>query len=536
MNIKNQKLFFISLIGIVVVSIVLLTSYAYQTLEVNKKNGSNDDLTVNAGVLDVSFRVSNRINNTNTKFYDTYKLSDYSEFVIDNTKSSQDASYMISIVDMEYSNVLKTSDFKYTIYSVSNDEIIDEGDFSSLSGNTIELSQYRTIKKNSTEIVRLYLWLKETNENQNGLMNSKFKGVIEIVSRFDNEVNFQSGTLAYSILNNAKNSSDATRTIYRKNPLTKPAEEISSTDEKVLSVTTDDYGKSYYFRGNVIDNYVDFAGMCWRIVRIMGDGSIKLILEDQDSTCATSNGNWNIPTKTGGTTTKGNYGYDEYVINSLTATDGTKNSSILYIMNYLNGKTSKTLSMAYAFEQFQNGSLSNYLSYLKKGDWCLNNKAYAIENNNSTALTNTEISDKQIKGTSFYYDSYVRLFSKTTKELTLKCNGTNMSEFADSTDMYVGALTADEIVYAGGKVYTNNLYYYLINDYQKSNNLYFWSLSSGQFIKYYADALGVGINEGVVNASIHNVYNFSFRPVITLSSGAGITGGDGTKTNAYVVG
>ena len=120
MNIKNQKLFFISLIGIVVVSIVLLTSYAYQTLEVNKKNGSNDDLTVNAGVLDVSFRVSNRINNTNTKFYDTYKLSDYSEFVIDNTKSSQDASYMISIVDMEYSNVLKTSDFKYTIYSVNS--------------------------------------------------------------------------------------------------------------------------------------------------------------------------------------------------------------------------------------------------------------------------------------------------------------------------------------------------------------------------------------------------------------------------------
>ena len=97
-------------------------------------------------------------------------------------------------------------------------------------------------------------------------------------------------------------------------------------------------------------------------------------------------------------------------------------------------------------------------------------------------------------------------------------------------------MTADEIVYAGGKIYTNNLYYYLINDYQKSNGLYFWSLSSGQFIKYYADALGVGINEGVVNASIHNASTYGFRPVITLSSGAGITGGDGTKTNAYVVG
>ena len=38
-----------------------------------------------------------------------------------------------------------------------------------------------------------------------------------------------------------------------------------------------------------------------------------------------------------------------------------------------------------------------------------------------------------------------------------------MSKFADNTDMYVGTLTADEIVYAGGKVSTNNPYYYLIN-------------------------------------------------------------------------
>ena len=54
--------------------------------------------------------------------------------------------------------------------------------------------------------------------------------------------------------------------------------------------------------------------------------------------------------------------------------------------------------------------------------------------------------DKQIKGTTFYYDSNVRLNGKTTKEPTLKCDGTNMSKFADNTDMYVGTLTADEMV------------------------------------------------------------------------------------------
>ena len=39
----------------------------------------------------------------------------------------------------------------------------------------------------------------------------------------------------------------------------------------------DDYGTSYYYRGNVTNNYVKFAGFYWRIIRINGNGSIRLI-------------------------------------------------------------------------------------------------------------------------------------------------------------------------------------------------------------------------------------------------------------------
>ena len=39
----------------------------------------------------------------------------------------------------------------------------------------------------------------------------------------------------------------------------------------------DDYGDSYYYRGKVTNNYVSFAGYIWRIIRINGDGSIRLI-------------------------------------------------------------------------------------------------------------------------------------------------------------------------------------------------------------------------------------------------------------------
>ena len=39
----------------------------------------------------------------------------------------------------------------------------------------------------------------------------------------------------------------------------------------------DNYGTSYYYRGNVDNNYVKFAGFYWRILRVNGDRSIRMI-------------------------------------------------------------------------------------------------------------------------------------------------------------------------------------------------------------------------------------------------------------------
>ena len=39
----------------------------------------------------------------------------------------------------------------------------------------------------------------------------------------------------------------------------------------------DDLGNSYYFRGNVTNNYVYFAKNWWQIIRINGDGTIRMI-------------------------------------------------------------------------------------------------------------------------------------------------------------------------------------------------------------------------------------------------------------------
>lgn len=65
-------------------------------------------------------------------------------------------------------------------------------------------------------------------------------------------------------------------------------EEISVEDEGLIA-STDDDGTTYYFRGNVANNYVTFAGLTWRIVRINGDGSVRLILDDVADTLANYN-------------------------------------------------------------------------------------------------------------------------------------------------------------------------------------------------------------------------------------------------------
>ena len=67
-----------------------------------------------------------------------------------------------------------------------------------------------------------------------------------------------------------------------------PAEEMSGENERILTYTTDNYGKTYYYRGAVQDNYVLFNNMCWRIVRIEGDGSVKLIYAGDVSEGATN--------------------------------------------------------------------------------------------------------------------------------------------------------------------------------------------------------------------------------------------------------
>ena len=72
----------------------------------------------------------------------------------------------------------------------------------------------------------------------------------------------------------------------------------SDKSDKGLYESVDDYGTTYYYRGNVTNNYVKFAGYYWRVIRINGDGSIRLLFAGTD------------PSKIGTTATIGSYNYN----------------------------------------------------------------------------------------------------------------------------------------------------------------------------------------------------------------------------------
>ena len=427
----------------------------------------------------------------------------------------------------------------------------------------------------ATDNVNLaYNIIKNAKENKNGtkLLNVADTPVAEDIARYRAETTYSGTSWNYGTYDDLYNMCEAPSATtctsdmigsYIGQNCNEPVGIITKCDngkpivasfideyESSLVVEQDDLGTSYYYRGAVEDNYVTFADMCWRIVRINGDGTTKLILEDQNQPCSTSiNGDWGIPTTTGGSTYTGNFGYTQYNKNTLTASDGTQNSGTKYIMDYLHGQTSSASSMATAFKNFQSTFTETELSKLKSGNWCLADAGYSRTGSSNsdytyTLLNETQMMDNKIKGTSFYYDSYVRLSgeNKDGFQPTLKCNGTIMNDWDDDTTnptpMYVGAITADEIVYAGGKAYSYNSNFYLLNDNFKNGNFdyyYFWSLSPNYFYSA-SDGAFVLYVDGILINNLVSSNIVAFRPAVSLASSAVISSGEGTLESPYVIG
>ena len=199
----------------------------------------------------------------------------------------------------------------------------------------------------------------------------------------------------------------------------------NTSDESGLysSTATNTGEPTYYFRGNVENNYVKFAGFTWRIVRINEDGTVRLIMQDgiNDNATYKFNSNYN------------NYTY----------------------MYYSNSEAKTTLENWY---QTNIGSKSNLADKVASGN-------YYCE-------------QAKVKRKSSFISGDATMTVYTSYTPDFKCvNDRNNKGLVKAS---VGLLTYDEVVYAGGYVGQENSNYYLYN------NIYFWTMSPAGFDSDYS--------------------------------------------------
>ena len=85
----------------------------------------------------------------------------------------------------------------------------------------------------------------------------------------------------YEILNvnSTTNSSSGTVTSTLTEYKYSPTPKSYDTSAVGMYSDEDNDGKTYYYRGSVAGNYVKFAGYYWRVIRVNGDGTVRMIYD-----------------------------------------------------------------------------------------------------------------------------------------------------------------------------------------------------------------------------------------------------------------
>ena len=299
--------------------------------------------------------------------------------------------------------------------------------------------------------------------------------------------------LYFDIKPTAANTILANSTVHEGTP---DFSQVATTDEGVWTAE-DDLGTSYYFRGAVENNYLKFAGYWWRIVRINGDGSMRIIY---DGTTAHVNGESSTDRQIETSVYNGSREYSYYV--------GYTYEENLQRPSSQDGGTASTIK----------GILDNWYTSNIASQEGLNDKA--VSTPGFCNDRNTRSGDSWIaSGTTFHYAAYERLY--TNKTPTLECSNTN-----DIYTTKVGLITADEVSMAGGVGETANQSYYL---YTGQN---YWTMSPYSYFSGIAYVFTVWSGGDLGSYGVHSP--IGVRPVINLSADVTLTG-SGTMDDPYVV-
>ena len=316
--------------------------------------------------------------------------------------------------------------------------------------------------------------------------------------------------------------------------------------EAVLTTTEDDYGTSYYYRGAVTNNYVKFANMCWRIVRITGDGNIKMVLYNYNSNsvsnpCALSeDGTDKAFARYSGTTFQGGFKASPYNDNTYAGfMYGTAGSST-YEATHSNTTDTTILTNLKAWYDAKFSTVQKDL--LADVIWC-NDKSLASSSYNPDSWTGTI--NTGVGTVSTNYKTRERIYPVDSANPSLICPDAStsnndykkISKFtaADTINgngalngYKIGLLTSDELAFAGSKYQVANSAFYL---YKNATSTNWWLLSP----HYYSSGVYIAAvsNSGYTFQLVAGG-SYAVRPAIALKYDVTVTG-SGTQADPYVV-
>ena len=278
----------------------------------------------------------------------------------------------------------------------------------------------------------------------------------------------------------------------------------TSTIDDGMYAMKDDVGTSYYYRGAVPDNWVSFAGFLWRVIRVNGDNTVRMIYS---GTKASHTG---AGAQIGTSAFNSTYNSPKYVGYMYGDTDATEEEAFT-------NKNNSTIKGV--IDTWYQNNLSSYSGYLADEVFC---------NDRTLASTSTYT-------TSNYFRHAGRERLDTNKAPQLTCPNLARDGFTTTTASIgnkaltypIGLITADEVSLAGGVYGTSNSSYYL------NTGQWYWALSAIDWYGTYAYVFSDGSSGNLNYNDVY--YSGGVRPVVSLRTSTLVTSGTGTETDPYVI-
>ncbi len=328
---------------------------------------------------------------------------------------------------------------------------------------------------------------------------------------------FEKGTLKYKMLDDNCVSPDSQRSEYVTKiggiDYTKNSSDINGkglyftqNTENNEDINNDGIGETvYFYRGNILNNYVVLKNMCFKIIRTNEDGSIKLRYNGtyENGICTDNN-----------------------TLTSLYNNTYNDNAYIGYMMGIKNECITGTCKSKENSNSYENAHKNTYNSTIKTvvDSWYEEN---IIKNNLENYIKDTIYCNDRSLNSGKGYSNYISSYNVTKREKPIyKCINQNdkfgVNVGNKSLKYPVSILTIDEAKYAGLTTEANET-----NFLNTQNSSWLMGSSFIDSNKIYLD-----IKDGYIDGKINNekyVY-----PVISLKEDVKVTG-NGLYNDPYIV-